>query len=193
MRRFVVPALLLLLLAIQVVSLIPAYERSKLKIVEVVYRAPSPFYSSALGPAAMRKVLDGVIEERRAELTDIEPNFSVDQALLTVRFALRRGSARDVATLFGEKTSAAGTLLMAEKVTRNVAPQCAQALTECTVRSAATATAQRQAQGDALVIESISETRVPWLRPEDVLAVLVYLATLIVWLKGRNATPPSGR
>jgi hypothetical protein len=43
------------------------------------------------------------------------------------------------------------------------------------------------------VIVDIDRSRLPWLRPVDILASLVYVAALLVWLKRRNAAPPPSK
>ncbi|HVC11877.1 MAG TPA: hypothetical protein VNE59_09595 [Burkholderiales bacterium] len=187
MRRFVVPALLVLLLAIQAGSLLPAYQRSRLSVVSVVYRAPNPFYAAGLDPPEMRRLLDAAAASQRAEMSDLEPIFSVDGALVTARFALRSGNERDVAAAFGRMASGEAARLIFERVAVQVAPGCAQAIKAC---NAPAAGALPRAE---LAVVSIDRSRLAWLRPVDILAALVYVATLLVWLKGRNAAPRGPR
>ncbi|HVA41789.1 MAG TPA: hypothetical protein VNF49_14065 [Candidatus Binataceae bacterium] len=189
MRRLVVPALLVLLLAIQAASLLPAYRRSRLSVVSVVYRARSPFYAAALDPPEMRRLLDAAAESQRAAMSDLEPIFSVDGALVTARFALRSGNVRDVAAAFGRMASGEAARLIFERVAVEVTSGCAQAIMACN------APAARALPRPELAVVGIDRSRLPWLRPVDILAALVYVATLLVWLKAetrRRATPPAG-
>lgn len=190
MRRFTVPVLLGLLLAVQAASLVVAYRRSHLKVVEVVYRARSAFYAAAVEPLELRNLLEEAAAHRGAEMAKVEPSFSVEQSILTARFALRTGSARDVADTFGQEASVVAARAVQQRVAQNVPHGCARVLDRCTAQPA---TRPPHASLEGFTVQRVGTRFLPWLRPVDLLAALAYVVALVVWLKGQSGRVPDPR
>lgn len=184
MGRFAVPGLLVVLLAVQVASLGPAVQRSRLNVISVVYRAPGPLYAPALELPELRRQLEVAAASQGAKMSDIEPTFSIDKALITVRFALESGQPREVAAAFGRQVGGKAMRLISERIAAEFGPGCAEAVKACRVA------ASGSASNEGLVIVALDRSRLPWLRPVDMLAALVYVATLLVWLRHRAASRP---
>jgi len=195
MGRIVVPGLFALLFVIQAASLVPAYERSRVRIAEVVYRAPNPLLASALDTTEMRAVLERVMRAQKVQRADMPANIEVKQDALTVEFGLLNGDARGIAAEFGKQIGAAShnkllgnvyAALCDSAALRSpfVACICSQAGVPGEAAAANPASASEDA---AFTIARLSESRPPWVRPVDVLATLIYLAAIFVWLRGGRA------
>jgi len=109
--RFFVPLLLGTLLAAQLVSLVPAYTRSKVRLVEAVYRLPEKSLQRGpvqiLGAAELGRILEDAAKRRGATSAASRAMFEETSRLVVARFALTSGDARAVALAFGEALASA--------------------------------------------------------------------------------------
>lgn len=111
MSRFLVPMLLGALLAAQLVSLVPAYMRSKVRLLEAVYSLPEKSLQRGpvqiLGAAELGRILEDAAKRRGAVPAPARPMFEETSRLVVARFALTNGDARAVAVAFGEGLASA--------------------------------------------------------------------------------------
>jgi len=192
MGRIVVAGLFAVLFVIQAASLVPAYERSRMRIAEVVYRAPDPLLASALDAMEMRAILERVMRAHNVRRADTPANISVSVDALTVEFGLFDGDVRGIAADFGQQVGAASLNKLSSGVYAVLCGSAAQRLSfgGCTCSPAnapggpATSNSASLPESARFGIARLSESRLPWLRPVDVLAMLIYVAAIFVWRRG---------